>query len=82
MNIKVKNPNKFLDSVLFSQETRCYLYTLDGELYVEGADSKAHAEQLLSDHNPVDIYAVNATQKAALLARLGITADEAKLLIG
>jgi len=24
----------------------------------------------------------NATQKAALLARLGITADEAKLLIG
>jgi len=33
-------------------------------------------------HNAIDEAAAAATQKAALLARLGITADEAKLLIG
>jgi len=39
------------------------------------ADGAARAERYAADE-------AAATQKAALLARLGITADEAKLLLG
>jgi len=47
------------------------------------AAQKAHDDKVLSDKAASDAaYEAAATQKAALLARLGITADEAKLFLG
>lgn len=50
------------------------------------ADGVTLTEKQLSDaitaHVAVDEQAVKATQKAALLERLGITAEEAQLLLG
>ena len=40
------------------------------------------AEDIAAQQAVADAEAIAATAKAALLARLGITADEAKLLIG
>jgi len=44
--------------------------------------TESELEAAIAIHNAIDDAAIAATQKAALLARLGITADEAKLLIG
>ena len=43
------------------------------------ADAKAYADQKAAEDADA---AAKATEKAALLERLGITADEAKLLLG
>ena len=56
-----------------------------GEI-VEREMTKAEADQLEADaalsKAKAQIEAQKATQKAALLAKLGITADEAALLLG
>ena len=44
--------------------------------------TEAELKSAIDGHIAIDELAATATQKAALLARLGITADEAKLLIG
>jgi hypothetical protein len=79
MDIKINNPDKYLDSVLFSRETGCTLFTLDGNLYIGGADSREHAEQLLAAHNPKD-YSADKAAAQAKLAALGLTADDLKAL--
>jgi len=59
------------------------VYLQHKETPADKAAQKAHDDKVLSDKaatNAAEL--IEATQKAALLARLGITADEAKLLIG
>ena len=83
MDIKVKHPDKYMDSAIFTRETGCSLYTLDGDLYITGADSQAHAEQLLADHNPVDVHKLKEEaikSASAKLAALGLTTDDLKAL--
>jgi len=55
----------------------------NGDFYldIDEAD-KAKATPIIAAHNGTTVAPDNSTAKAALLARLGITADEAKLLIG
>ena len=43
--------------------------------------TESELEAAIAIHNAIDDAAIATTQKAALLARLGITADEVKLLI-
>ena len=59
--------------------------TLGNETEITPVNEKITDEQLqaaVDKHLAIDDAEAAATQKAALLARLGITADEAKLLIG
>jgi len=59
------------------------VYLQHTETPADKAAQKAHDDKVLSDKAASDAGDAAAdTQKAALLARLGITADEAKLLIG
>jgi len=51
----------------------------DAQQSARNADIAAHADVKAARQAEAEVA---ATQKAALLARLGITADEAKLLIG
>jgi len=44
--------------------------------------TEAQLKSAIEAHQAIDEAAITATDKAALLARLGITADEAKLLLG
>jgi len=78
-------PIKSIDSTLFRDTTGCDLYILQEKLVISGEITKVQAKAALDAHNPPDpavVLAANATAKAALLSRLGITADEAKLLLG
>jgi len=50
-------------------------------LDIKAAD-KTKAETIVAAHNGTTVAPDTSAAKAALLARLGITADEAKLLIG
>jgi len=56
-----------------------------GEI-LERKVTKAEADQIsadkIADHVRAEAEADKATQKAALLAKLGITEDEARLLLG
>jgi len=52
-------------------------------LPTENSDiTEAELEAAIAAHIAIDDNAVNEAAKAALLAKLGITADEAKLLLG
>ena len=54
----------------------------EGNLWLDIAESnKAKAAPIVAAHNGTTIAPDNSTAKAALLAKLGITADEAKLLL-
>jgi len=58
------------------------VYLQHTETPADKAAQKAHDDKLLLDEAAIDATTeAAATQKAALLARLGITADEAKLLL-
>jgi hypothetical protein len=54
----------------------------NGDLWLDiKATDETKAEAIVAAHNGTTVAPDNATAKAALLARLGITADEAKLLL-
>jgi hypothetical protein len=54
----------------------------DENLLLEIADQdKAKASEIVAAHIAIDESVIRAAEKAALLNRLGITADEAALLI-
>ena len=78
-------PSKILITDIFRNDTGFELFIRGDDLVISGELTKAEAQTALDAHNPPDpqiAIEATATQKAALLARLGITADEAKLLIG
>jgi len=61
------------------------VYIADGKLIIAGDLTEAQALAGLTAHVPIDLEAVAAEKAAtrtALLARLGITAEEAALLLG
>ena len=56
------------------------VYVCDGQLVIGGDLTKAQAAAGIAAHKPLTPFN-NSADKAALLAKLGITADEAKLLL-
>jgi len=55
----------------------------NGGFWLDIADNdKAKATPIVAAHNGTTVAPDTSAAKASLLARLGITADEAKLLIG
>jgi hypothetical protein len=61
------------------------IYDANSAEVIEREYSKAEVDQILAERKKVqkidDDLAAKATEKAALLAKLGITEDEAKLLL-
>ena len=69
-------------AVTISDEAESVMIDGNGEFWLDIAEKdKAAAEAVVKSHVGVDESEANAAAKAALLDRLGITADEAKLLL-
>jgi hypothetical protein len=51
-------------------------------LNIECDKSEEEIKAIVAKHKPVDFTATKAAEKSALLAKLGITEDEARLLLG
>jgi len=76
-------PNKQLNGEQLKAELKVdEVYVRDDKLVIGGNITEAEAIAGIAAHNAIDTYAIHQTAKAALLAKLGITADEAKLLLG
>jgi hypothetical protein len=80
MKFKVIKTNLLANSDIFQSETGHELFTIDGEFYIEGVATQEEADKLMAAHIPA-VPVDTATAKAALLARIGITAEEAQLLL-
>ena len=84
MEHKVINTNKPTNSIIFLETTGCTLYTSGDDFYVSGDITAEQAQAFYDAHNPPDpavAAKVRTDAKAALLAKLGITAEEATLLL-
>ena len=57
------------------------VYIRDNKLIIGGDLTQAQAQAGLAAHKAIDDAAVQAAKKSALLAKLGITEDEARLLL-
>jgi hypothetical protein len=69
--------------VVISDAPNAVSVDASGNLWLEIANKdKAKAEPIVAAHNGTTVAPDTSAAKAALLARLGITADEAKLLLG
>lgn len=51
-------------------------------LNIDCDKTEEEVKAIVAKHKPVDFTAAKAAEKAALLQRLGITEDEARLLLG
>jgi hypothetical protein len=85
MNFYEFNIPAQINGTQLKEELGCAeVYISDGKLIIAGELTEAQAAAGLAAHVPVDLEAVaaeKAATKAALLARLGITAEEANLLL-
>jgi hypothetical protein len=81
MQIKINKPTKYVDSMLFQEESGLSLFIENGAWFINGAENENEALTALENHNPINSALQATNDKAALLAKLGITADEAKLLL-
>jgi hypothetical protein len=74
-----------INGTQLKQELGCAeVYICDGKLIIGGDLTEEEAAAGLNSHVPVDLEAEAATKaanKAALLERLGITEEEARLLL-
>lgn len=69
-------------NVIISDEAESVMVDNNNDLWLDIAQKdKLAAEAVVNSHIGVDESSANEAAKAALLERLGITADEAKLLL-
>ena len=83
MEHKIAKPTKYVNSLLFREQTGCDIFIRGNEWFISGDLTAEQAAQELALHNPPDPQiAIDETNTArtALLTRLGITEEEAKLL--
>lgn len=79
MEFIVDAKNKYINSLIFKEETNCELYLRDNVLYVSGAKSQKEAEDLLAAHNPTPTTEPTVAEK---LASVGLSVDDLKLALG
>lgn len=79
MEIKIDKPTKYADSLLFEQASGFNYFQCDGEFFLSGDATEKQLKDAFAAHNPVAPLAL--TGKDALLVKLGITSDEAALLL-
>ena len=72
-----------LDGTQLKTELDCDDVYIRGDKLIIGGDlTQAQAAAGIAAHQPIDTYAIKQADKAALLAKLGITEAEARLLMG
>ena len=81
------NGNQLVDELkqvgIIVNERTSPLIDGNGDFWLDIADKdKTKAEKIIAAHIGIDQSEAKAAEKQALLDRLGITADEAKLLLG
>jgi hypothetical protein len=79
MEYKVNKPNKYTDSVIFTNDTGCNLFVRNDDWYVSGEITQAKAQELLDAHNPSKPSTVTIEQK---LASVGLSIDDLKAALG
>jgi hypothetical protein len=79
LEIQIDKPTKYADSLIFNKDTGYSYFVRNDVYYLSGDATKEQLLAAFAAHNPVQ--PAPSTDKAALLAKLGITADEAKLLL-
>lgn len=79
MEFIVEAKNKYINSLIFKEETGCELYLRDDVLYVSGAKSQKEADDLLAAHNPTPTPEPTVAEK---LASVGLNLDDLKIALG
>tara|TARA_R110000868_G_scaffold388303_1_gene657115 strand:- start:144 stop:386 length:243 start_codon:yes stop_codon:yes gene_type:complete len=79
MEFMVDSKNKYINSLMFKEETGCELYLRDNVLYVSGAKSQKEADDFLAAHNPTPTPEPSVEDK---LASVGLNLDDLKSALG
>jgi hypothetical protein len=79
MEFIVEAKNKYINSLIFKEETGCELYLRDNVLYVSGAKSQKEADDFLAAHNPTPAAEPTVSEK---LASVGLSVDDLKTVLG
>jgi hypothetical protein len=79
MIIKLKTPNKPLNSNVFYEETGCNLFIQNDELFISGDVTAEQAQALLDAHNPTPPAELTVAEK---LASVGLSIDDLKAALG
>jgi hypothetical protein len=75
-------PNKQLNGAQLKAELKVdEVYVRDDKLVIGGDITEAAALAGIAAHIAIDTYAIHQAAKTALLAKLGLTADELKTLL-
>ena len=82
MIIEIENPQKYVDSKIFNDETGFLFYSENDKLFIAGDVDEKTLLAAWNNHNPVNERIAAKAAKEALLVKLGITEAEAKLLLG
>jgi hypothetical protein len=75
MEHQIQKPNKFVDSILFKDETGCDLFVRGDEWFVSGDITDEQAQALLDAHNPPPPQLPTIADKLALV---GLSIEELK----
>ena len=79
MEHKIEKPSKFVDSLIFKDETGCDLFIRDENWYISGEITAEQAQNLLDNHNPQKPQEQSVLEK---LNTLGLTVDDLKAALG
>ena len=79
MEYKVNTPNKYTDSLIFTNDTGCDLFVRDNDWYVSGEITLDQAQKFLDAHNPTAPSEATIAQK---LASVGVSIDDLKVALG
>ena len=82
MRINIDTPTKTIDSRLFYAETGFRLYLENNFYWIEGETDEKTLLEAYANHNPENVAEKKQMAKAAVLSKLGLTADEVAALLG
>jgi hypothetical protein len=80
MDYKINTPNKYFNSRIFTEENPGKsLFSLNGDLYIEGCANQAEADALIAAHNPPEPTEPTVADK---LASVGLSVADLKEALG
>jgi hypothetical protein len=80
MIIEIKKPDKYVNSKIFLEETGYSFYQENEKYFIAGETDEETLLAAWDNHKPVNPKLAEKAAKKAVLDKLGITADEARLL--
>lgn len=81
MIIEIEKPEKYVDSKVFNDETGFLFYSENDKYFIAGDTDEKTLLSAWNNHNPIDAKIALKAAKDAVLDKLGISQDEAKLLL-